>query len=159
MIKYDQLKEKPKQFLAATGVTTEKLAALHPPGLTKRSPSWQRRTGMSNGFWSLLPIMSINFLSLIYHACLAGLVSFCDLWNLDIRFLQSLPSWWNKQGWKAQLEFKTFGSKRWIYSLRGMLGFLHKLFWQLFHSILHRSRPWNTATALAHHVLWDREYH
>lgn len=56
MIKYDQLKEKPKQFLAATGLTVdefqrilpvfkEKLAGLHPPELTKRGKSRQRRAG------------------------------------------------------------------------------------------------------------------
>ena len=56
MIKYDQLKEKPKQFLAATGleveeferilpVFKEKLAGLHPPELTKRGKPRQRRAG------------------------------------------------------------------------------------------------------------------
>jgi Helix-turn-helix of DDE superfamily endonuclease/DDE superfamily endonuclease len=56
MIRYDQLKEKPKQFLAATGLTvaefqqilpvfTEKLAALHPPELTKRGTPRQRQAG------------------------------------------------------------------------------------------------------------------
>lgn len=56
MIKYKQLKEKPKQFLAATGLKVEefeqilpvfkdKLAALHPPELTKRGTLRQRRAG------------------------------------------------------------------------------------------------------------------
>ena len=56
MIRYDQLKEKPKQFLAATGLTvaefqqilpvfTENLAALHPPKLTKRGTPRQRQAG------------------------------------------------------------------------------------------------------------------
>jgi hypothetical protein len=56
MITYNQLKEKPKQFLAATGlkvdeferilpVFKEKLAALHPPELTKRGTPRQRRVG------------------------------------------------------------------------------------------------------------------
>jgi hypothetical protein len=56
MIKYSQLKEKPKRFLAATGLTVdeiqkllpvfkEKLAALHPRELTKRGKSRQRRAG------------------------------------------------------------------------------------------------------------------
>jgi len=56
MIKYSQLKEKPKRFLAATGLTVdefqqllpvfkEKLAALHPPELTKRGKPRQRRAG------------------------------------------------------------------------------------------------------------------
>jgi len=56
MIKYSQLKEKPKEFLAATGlkgeeferilpVFKEKLAALHPPELTKRGKPRQRRAG------------------------------------------------------------------------------------------------------------------
>jgi protein gp37 len=54
MIKYSQLTEKPKQFLAVTGLTVdefewilpvfrEKLAGLHPPELTKRGTLWQRR--------------------------------------------------------------------------------------------------------------------
>jgi len=56
MIKYDQLKKKPKQFLAATGLTVDefrrllpvfkdKLAVLHPPGLTKRGEPRRRRAG------------------------------------------------------------------------------------------------------------------
>jgi hypothetical protein len=56
MIKYSQLKEKPKEFLAATGLKVEeferilpvfkdKLAALHPPELTKRGKPRQRRAG------------------------------------------------------------------------------------------------------------------
>jgi hypothetical protein len=56
MIKYSQLKEKPKEFLAATGLKVEeferilpvfkaKLAALHPPGQTKRGKPRQRRVG------------------------------------------------------------------------------------------------------------------
>lgn len=56
MIKYSQLKEKLKEFLAATGlkveeferilpVFKEKLAALHPPELTKRGKPRQRRAG------------------------------------------------------------------------------------------------------------------
>jgi hypothetical protein len=56
MIEYSRLKEKPKEFLAATGlkveefecllpVFKEKLAALHPPGLTKRGKPRQRRAG------------------------------------------------------------------------------------------------------------------
>ena len=56
MIKYSQLKEKPKRFLAATGLTMgeferilpvfkEKLAALHPQELTKRGKTRQRRAG------------------------------------------------------------------------------------------------------------------
>jgi hypothetical protein len=56
MIKYIQLKKKPKGFLAATGLTVdefqrllpvfqEKLAALHPPELTKRGKARQRRAG------------------------------------------------------------------------------------------------------------------
>jgi len=56
MIKYNQLKEKPKRFLAATGLTVDefqrilpvfkdKLAALHPPELTKRGKPRQRRAG------------------------------------------------------------------------------------------------------------------
>ena len=50
------MKEKPKQFLAATGLTvdefeqilpvfTAKLAILHPPGLTKRGIPRQQRAG------------------------------------------------------------------------------------------------------------------
>ena len=56
MIKYEQLKEKPKRFLAATGLTVDevqqllpvfkdKLASLHPPELTKRGKPRQRRAG------------------------------------------------------------------------------------------------------------------
>jgi hypothetical protein len=56
MIKYSQLKQKPKEFLAATGlkvdeferilpVFKEKLARLHPPELTKRGKPRQRRAG------------------------------------------------------------------------------------------------------------------
>ena len=56
MIKYNQLKEKPKRFLAATGlrvdefqwalpVFREKLAVLYPPELTKRGTPRQRRAG------------------------------------------------------------------------------------------------------------------
>jgi hypothetical protein len=57
MIKYNQLKEKPKEFLAATGLSVEeferllpvfkeKLAGLHPPELTKkRGTPRQRRAG------------------------------------------------------------------------------------------------------------------
>jgi len=56
MTKYNQLKEKPKRFLAATGLTVDefqqilpvfkdKLAVLHPPELTKRGKSRQRRAG------------------------------------------------------------------------------------------------------------------
>jgi hypothetical protein len=56
MIKYDQMKEQPKRFLAATGLTEdefqrllpifkEKLAALHSPELTKRGTPRQRRAG------------------------------------------------------------------------------------------------------------------
>jgi hypothetical protein len=56
MIKYSQLKEKPKEFLAATGLSVEeferllpvfkeKLAGLHPPELTKRGKLRQRQAG------------------------------------------------------------------------------------------------------------------
>jgi len=56
MIKYSQLQEEPKRFLAATGLTVDeferilpvfkdKLAALHPPELTKRGKARQRRAG------------------------------------------------------------------------------------------------------------------
>ena len=56
MIRYDQLKVKPKQFLAATGlkvdeferilpVFKEKLATVHPPELTKKGTPRQRRAG------------------------------------------------------------------------------------------------------------------
>jgi hypothetical protein len=56
MIRYSQLKKKPKQFLAATGLTAEeferllpvfkgKLVSRHPPGLTKRGKPRQRRVG------------------------------------------------------------------------------------------------------------------
>ncbi len=56
MITYDELKEKPKRFLAATGLTVgefqrilpvfkEKLAGLHPPELTKKGTPRQRRAG------------------------------------------------------------------------------------------------------------------
>ena len=56
MIKYSQLKEKPKRFLAVTGLTVaefqqllsvfkDKLAALYPPELTKNGKPRQRRTG------------------------------------------------------------------------------------------------------------------
>jgi len=56
MITYIELREKPKQFLAATGLKAEeferilpvfkkKLADLHPPELTKRGKPRQRRAG------------------------------------------------------------------------------------------------------------------
>ena len=56
MIQYAQLKEKSKEFLAATGLTIDefqrllpvfkdKLAGLHPPELTKRAKPRQRRAG------------------------------------------------------------------------------------------------------------------
>lgn len=56
MIQYAQLKEKSKEFLAVTGLTVDefqrllpvfkdKLAALHPPELTKRGKPRQRRAG------------------------------------------------------------------------------------------------------------------
>jgi len=56
MIRYDQSKEKSKQFLAATRLTvveiqrillglTEKLASLHPPELTERGTPRQRLAG------------------------------------------------------------------------------------------------------------------
>ena len=56
MITYNELKEKPKRFLAATGLTVaefqclmpvfkDKLTVLHPPELTKRGKPRQRRAG------------------------------------------------------------------------------------------------------------------